>query len=411
MTEDRPLAPDSPQLADEAATWRCAYVHVPFCRRRCPYCDFAVVTPDERPAGVTVADYVGAVIAEIAMEPLWGPLAAVNIGGGTPSTLEPEAVAQILGVLRRRYDLVADAEISVEANPEDVTPALAAALADAGVTRISLGVQSLDGDVLRTLGRAHDAATAAAAMTACREAGIASTSIDLIFGTPGESLVSWLATVDGVLAMGPDHLSTYALTVERGTALSRTVLAGGLAPDPDLQADMYEAAAERGAAGGLVRYEISNYAAPGHACRYNLATWAQGEYLAFGVGAHGHRRGVRRRNLRRLDRYLEAVVMGRRPEAGRETITGWAAEQERLLLGLRRTAGVRVGAGGRTLLASAEGRRLVDADVLTVRDGRLVVRRPLLADAVNRAVVALEDPPDGASAEGSHDLSLSGGDC
>ncbi len=411
MTEDPPPAPDSPQLADDAARWRCAYVHVPFCRRRCPYCDFAVVTPDERPEGVTVAGYVDAVTAEIAMEPPWRSLAAVNIGGGTPSTLEPEAVARIIGALRRRYDLATDAEISLEANPEDVTPQLAAALAGAGVTRISLGVQSLDGGVLRILGRAHNAATAAAAVTACRQAGIASLSIDLIFGTPGEGLDSWLATVDGALAMGPDHLSTYALTVERGTALSRAVLAGAPAPDPDLQADMYEAAAARVAAWGLVRYEISNYAAPGHVCRYNLATWAQGEYLAFGIGAHGHRDGVRRRNVRRLDRYLETIAAGRRPEAGRETITGWPAEQERLLLGLRRTAGVRVGVGGRTLLASAPGRRLVAASVLSARDGRLVVDRPLLADAVNRTIVALEDPLDGASAEGSPGLSLSGGEC
>ena len=395
MSADDLVAPDSAELADRAASWKSAYVHIPFCRRRCPYCDFAVVTPDEGATPDVIDRYVAAVLAEIDMEPDgFGQLDAVNFGGGTPSALAPGDLALILDRLADRWGLRPSAEISIEANPEDIDAATAAALAAVGFTRLSLGVQSFDAAVLASLGRVHDADEAAAAVAAARGAGFGSVSIDLIFGTPGESYPSWRDTVDRAMAAEPDHLSAYALTVERGTGLSRAVLAGAPAPDPDDLADKYEYLDEAVAGAGLTRYEVSNFATPGHPCRYNLATWAQGEYLGFGLGAHDHRGGVRRRNVRRLDVYLERVGGGRSPESGSEVLEGWAAEQERVMLGLRRAAGVIAGPAGTALLRSTDGERLMAAGVLAVRDDRLIVTRPLLTDAAARAVVGLSPPAE-----------------
>jgi oxygen-independent coproporphyrinogen-3 oxidase len=386
-------APDSAELADVAATWKSGYVHIPFCRSRCPYCDFAVVTPDEGGTPEVVDRYVAAVLAEIDMEPDgFGPLDAVNLGGGTPSAMAPADLERILDRLANRHGLRPGAEISIEANPEDIDADTARALCVVGFNRLSLGVQSLDGAVLQSLGRAHDARQALDAVGAARRAGFGSVSIDLIFGTPGESIGEWRTTVDQALAAEPDHLSAYALTVERGTDLSRAVLAGAPAPDPDDLADKYELLDEALAAVGVTRYEVSNFARPGHPCRYNLATWAQGEYLGFGLGAHDHRGGIRRRNVRRLDVYLERVGRREPPESGREVLDGWAAEQERVMLGLRRGAGVVAGPAGRALLRSAAGERLASAGVVVVRGDRLVVARPLLTDAAARAVVALPPP-------------------
>ena len=346
-----------------------------------------MVTPSEtnRP----VAAYVDAVVAEIAMEPEWAPLDAVNLGGGTPSTLDPPSLERILAALGDRFGFVPGAEVSIEANPEDVTPALAEALVDMGFNRISLGVQSLDAAVLGALGREHDRRQAETAVAAVRSAGFRSVSIDLIFGAAGETQASWRATMAAALDLSPDHLSAYGLTVEPGTALSRQIAAGGPSPDPDVQADDYEHLVEAVAGTGLVHYEVSNFAAPGHVCRYNLSTWAQGEYVAFGLGAHGHRDGVRRRNLRRLEAYLDRIADGNRPEAGTVRQDDWGREQERVLLGLRRRAGVAAGVAGMGLWESEEGERLAVAGVLRRDADRLVVTRPLLTDAVSRAVLSL----------------------
>jgi oxygen-independent coproporphyrinogen-3 oxidase len=384
-----PPRPDDPALADGAAAWRGAYVHVPFCARLCPYCDFAVVAGRDD----ATARYVDAVVAEVEMEPRWGALDAVYFGGGTPSRLPATALRRVLDALRDRFGIAADAEVSLEANPEDWSEPFAADVLAAGFTRVSLGVQSFDDAVLGSLGRMHDAADARRAVAAAHRAGFGTVSVDLIFGTPGESIASWHATVAAALECEPAHVSTYALTVERGTALGRAVAAGAPAPDGDDQADKWEHAGATIGAAGLVRYEVSNHAAPGHACRYNLLTWAQGDYLAFGLGAHGHRDGFRRRNVRRLDAYLTMVERGERPEAGRESVAGWAREQERLLVGLRRAAGVVAGPATERLTASDWGRRLVGAGVIAAAGGRLTVSRPLLGDEVARAVLAL-DPPE-----------------
>lgn len=383
--------PDSPVLADEAAGRRAAYVHVPFCHRVCPYCDFAVV---EGSAGAARERYVRALHGEIEAEDPWPgrPLDAIYVGGGTPSLLPSAALGSLVEALRDRFGLHREAEVSIEANPEDWTAELAAGLAGAGFTRVSLGAQSFDPVVLQALGRRHRPEDAEEAVAVARREGFGTVNVDLIFGTPVETDASWEESVTRAVESGIDHLSAYALTVERGTALSRSVRRGAAAPDPDVQAERYERLQSRAAASGLVRYETSNWARPGHACRYNLVTWSQGEYLAFGLGAHRHRDGTRSWNVRRLDRYLERVESGQSPVSGGERLEGWQREQERVLLGLRRAAGVEAGSAGRMLLGSARGRRLVAAGVVGERSGRLVVTRPLLGDEVARAVLALAEP-------------------
>ena len=225
-----------------------------------------------------------------------------------------------------------------------------------------------------------------------RNSGFRSINLDLIFGTPDETAARWEATLDQAIALEPDHVSCYALTVEPGTELARAVAAGAPAPDSDLQADFYEIACQRLGEAGLVRYEVSNWARPLHAARYNMAVWGQAEYLAFGMGAHRFRDGIRSHNRRLLDGYLAAVEGGISPTAGREVIEGWAAEVERVFLGIRRVAGVVAGAAGTALLLSGEGQRLAAAGVIDLIEGRLTVPRPLLTDHVARALLALAPP-------------------
>ena len=360
-----------------------AYVHVPFCARVCPYCDFAVVAGKDD----LTERYFGALLSEIEMEPPCEPLDSVFIGGGTPSRVAPDLLGDVVDRLADRFGLIDGAEVSLEANPEDWTPAVADGLAAAGINRVSFGVQSFDDGVLAGLGRMHAAADGRVAVERARAAGFDSVSLDLIFGWPGESLESWAATVQTAIGLNPDHISTYALTVERGTELSRQVLAGAAAPDPDDQADKYELAmAELGAA-GFDHYEVSNYARSGHQCRYNLNTWAQGDYLAFGLGAHGHRQGIRRRNVRRFEAYLDMVEQGRRPEAGREVIEGWDAEIERVFLGVRMRSGVAPGAVGAVLAADQEAQALIAAGKLSVTEDRILAPDPLFTDAVARVVL------------------------
>jgi oxygen-independent coproporphyrinogen-3 oxidase len=299
-----------------------------------------------------------------------------------------ESLAALLEALERRFGLAGGAEVSLEANPEDWSPGLASGLVAAGFNRVSLGAQSFDAVVLADLGRSHSPDRARRAVGEARDAGFASVNLDLIFGSPAETDASWEASVRAALGCEADHLSTYALTVERGTVLSRRVAAGAPAPDPDTQADRYDTARGWAAAAGMVRYETSNHAAPGAACRYNLLTWAQGDYEAFGTAAHRHRRGERSWNVRRIDRYLERVESGERPVSGSERLDPDARDRERLVLGLRRAAGAVPGPAGEALLASPDGRRLMEAGVIALRDGRIVVERPLLGDEAARAVVA-----------------------
>lgn len=363
-----------------------AYVHVPFCARICPYCDFAVVEGRDE-----LADrYARALALEIAATESDRPIDAVFVGGGTPSRFGGGRLASILSGLRDRFGLAAAAEVTLEANPEDWTPRLAETLVLAGYTRVSFGAQSLDQGVLADLGRRHGPAQVESAVSAARRAGFRSISVDLIFGTPGESVRRWQQTLDRAVKLGTDHVSCYALTVERGTPLGRRVAAGAAAPDPDLQADQWELARDVLGRAGFVRYEVSNWARPGHVCRYNLAVWGQGEYLAFGNGAHGFTGGRRHRNVRRLEAYLDRVEDGGRAVSGSDPVTGWEAELDRLFVGLRRAAGVADGPGVAAFAGSMAGRRLMAAGVVATEDGRMRILDPLLTDEVERVVLDLE---------------------
>lgn len=378
----------TPGEADLFAQSAAAYVHIPFCSAICPYCDFAVVAGRDDLA----ARYVDAVCTEIHAATAWQPLGAVYFGGGTPSHVEPELLQRVLDALVEKHGLAEDAEVSVEANPEDFSSKRAKALRSAGFNRVSFGAQSFDRDVLIALGRRHDAPQIESSLQAAREAGFANLSLDLIYGTPGETDRSWRESLEKVVGLEPDHVSCYALTVEKGTPLGHSVRDGARAPDPDVQADRYDAADNLLSAAGFGRYEVSNWSKPGRQCRYNLTVWAQGEYEAYGNGAHGFRHGRRYRNHRRLDAYIEKVESGASPLAGHDRIEGWEAELDRVFVGLRRTVGVAPGAGTETLLASPEGRSLVEAGVISETDGRVVVTRPLLTDAVHRSVLSQLPP-------------------
>jgi oxygen-independent coproporphyrinogen-3 oxidase len=375
---------------DRHAGTPAAYVHVPFCSAVCPYCDFAVVAGADDMA----RRYIEAVVAEIEASDRWRPLAAVYFGGGTPSHVDPSLLEGVLDALRSRHGLTDAVEISLEANPEDFGPGRAEQLLSAGFNRVSFGAQSFDDAVLTGLGRRHRGADIGAAAANARRAGFENVSLDLIFGSAEESDRSWVETLRQVVTLGPDHVSCYALTVEPGTPLHRAVKAGAAAPDPDTQADRYELAERILAEAGLVRYEVSNWSRPGYECRYNLTVWAQGEYEAYGNGAHRFRDGVRSHNVRRMDAYIERVERGSSPVSGSEEITGWDGEIDRLFVGLRRSAGVGPGPGVEALLATPGGSLLLRERIIEVADGRLVIRRPLLGDEVHRQVLDLE-PPDG----------------
>jgi oxygen-independent coproporphyrinogen-3 oxidase len=339
--------------------------------------------------GVSHAAYVDALVAEIAMETEFGPLDAINFGGGTPSRLAPDQLARVVDALGEQFGFNEGVELSLEINPEDWSDEFGIGLLDAGFTRVSIGAQSFDPDVLRALGRVHTPEMIEDAVRGARSCGLASVGIDLIFGHPVETDDSWYRTVSVAMRAGVDHISTYSLTVEPGTELSRTIALGAEAPDDDVQAGRYERFEEVAGRHNFVRYEISNHALAGHACRYNLSTWAHGEYVAFGMGAHDHRWGVRARNHLRPDRYIEAVNAGGRPRLGIEYLTAADRERDRLMVGLRLAAGTPLTATAQRFAASSEGIRLIQAGILESKSGRLRVIVPMMTDAVIREALSV----------------------
>jgi putative oxygen-independent coproporphyrinogen III oxidase len=295
---------------------------------------------------------------------------SVFVGGGTPSLVDPAALVTVLDAVPR----APGCEVTVECNPDTVTPELVAAYAAGGVNRVSLGVQSMVGHVLAALGRTHDPANVRRAVTLVREAGIPTFNLDLIYGGAGETVDDWRRTLDGALALDPPHVSAYALTVEPGTPLADDP---SRHPDDDDQADKYQAAADAMEAAGLAWYEISNWARPGHECRHNRLYWSMGDYQAFGCAGHSHRAGRRFWNVRTPERYIEAVTAGRSPEAAGERLDPGERRIEALQLAVRTSAGVPAGS-----LPVAELGDLVEVSdddhaVLTIR-GRLLANEVAL---------------------------------
>lgn len=328
------------------------YVHFPYCLRRCPYCDFTIAIVRSIP-GARYADAVlGELQLRLAQRPAWTerPLDSIYLGGGTPSLWDPAEVGRVLQGIARALPLAADAEISLEANPEVADTARLAGYRAAGVNRLSLGIQSFEPGVLATLGRSHSPSDAEDAFRAARAAGFENVSVDLIHGVPGQSLGGAVEDARRAAALRPEHVSSYVLTVERDhlgaeTVFSRRLRQGRLAlPDDAAVVEMVDAVGEVLAAAGLERYEISSHAVPGRHSRHNALYWTGGESLALGAGAVGFQRdgagGLRTTNLRSTPRWLEAVEAGRLPDEERETLGPEALYEERLLLGLRLRSGV-----------------------------------------------------------------------
>jgi putative oxygen-independent coproporphyrinogen III oxidase len=368
------------------------YVHIPFCASRCDYCDFATWTDRDH----LIDDYVTACVADLARRRASGlPVAtSVFFGGGTPSLLAADQLTRILDAIGRTDG----AEVTVECNPDSVDAAKLGAYRRAGVDRLSFGVQSMVPHVLASLGRTHDPANVRRAVAFARDAGFARVSVDLIYGTPGESPDDWQRSLDGALALGVDHVSAYALTVEPATALGRQVAAGAPAPDDDLQADAYLRADAVFAAAGLDWYEISNWARPGEACRHNELYWTGGEYVGIGCAAHGHTDGRRWWNVRTPERYIAAISGGTSAVAGSEVLDPETRAEETFSLALRMRTGAVAGVRAAAVVSDLAEQGLLERGRLEGDGERIVLTRPgrmLASDLTARLLLA------GAASTGS----------
>jgi oxygen-independent coproporphyrinogen-3 oxidase len=370
------------------------YVHVPFCRTRCGYCDFNTYTATELGGGGSQAAYPGLVGAEIdlaarALPAGRAPVATVFFGGGTPTLLRPAEIAGLLARLGQAFGLADDAEVTVEANPESVGPADLEQLRAGGVTRVSFGMQSAVPHVLRVLEREHQPGRTADCVRWARAAGFEQVSLDLIYGTPGESDDDWRASLTAAIEAEPDHVSAYALIVEDGTRLAAKVRRGEIdAPDDDAMADRYLIADDLLSGAGFDWYELSNWAVDDKAhCRHNRLYWTGGDWWGFGPGAHSHVGGVRWWNVRHPTAYAQRLAAGRSPAAARERLTTAERRMEEIMLRARLAEGLPLAL--LTPPALAEAGRLRDSgliDPAAHASGRLVLTRQgrLLADAVIR---------------------------
>ena len=330
-------------VADRSGRWVAdpgfgVYIHIPFCRHRCHYCDFNTYEgQDDQHAA-----YVDALVAEIMRWPGESrPATSVFFGGGTPTLLSPEQLGRVLDAVRVRVRLAPDAEVTIEANPETVDVASLIALRESGFNRISIGVQSLVPKVLLGLGRTHPPEVALAAIAAARAAGFEDINADLIYGSPWETDADWATSLSGVVDSGVDHISAYALTVEEGTPLATLVRTGRLADvDPDVQAERHAVAERELSAAGFERYEVSNWAQSGRASRHNVLYWCAGDYLGFGAGAHAHLQGERWWTTRLPRDFIDAVSSDGSTVDGSERLEADARAGEALMLGLRLRSGI-----------------------------------------------------------------------
>jgi len=319
------------------------YIHVPFCARRCSYCDFAIAVRRTTPSEA----FCRAVLDEWSTwqrHPVWAdadPIATIYLGGGTPSRLSAEALRVLLDRIAKDRPLAPDPEVTLEANPDDVSPQAAAAWLAAGINRISLGAQSFEPAVLTWMHRTHRSEQAADALTILREAGFENLSLDLIFGLPAHLTRSWSRDLDRALALEPDHISLYALTVEDRTPLSRWIAQGRCGtPDDERSADEYLEAHSRLRDAGFDHYEVSNAGRPGFQAKHNSAYWSGARYIGLGPSAHSYLGDQRQWNVREWAAYQRAIQKGKPVVGGRERVHGRRARLEHLYLGLRTNSGV-----------------------------------------------------------------------
>ena len=374
------------------------YVHVPFCRVRCGYCDFNTYTASEL-RGVRRDDYAGHAVREIE----WAatvldrsgvprrPVSTVFFGGGTPTMLPASDLAMILRAIDDTWGILPGAEVTTEANPDSVDAASLETLRAGGFNRISYGMQSAVPHVLATLDRTHDPLRVPVVVDLAKQQGL-DVSLDLIYSTPGESLADWRTSLDAAIACEPDHVSAYSLIVEDGTAMGRMVARGELpAPDDDLAADMYELADQVLGDAGYSWYEVSNWArGDAHASRHNLSYWKGHDWWGVGPGAHSAVAGTRWWNVKHPAAYANRVLSGESPAAGRETIDDETRYVERLLLAARvrgelATSEIRQEARGR--VAGLIARGLVDGSAAVRGRIDLTLQGRLLADAVVRELL------------------------
>jgi putative oxygen-independent coproporphyrinogen III oxidase len=370
------------------------YVHVPFCRSRCGYCDFNTYTAAELGGGGSQAAYPGLVEQEIDLAAKVLPAARAGVrtvffGGGTPTLLAPERLGGIIRKIDERFGLADDAEVTVEANPETVGPAELEQLRARGVTRLSFGMQSAVPHVLRVLDREHQPGRPLDCVRWARAAGFEHVSLDLIYGTPGESDDDWRRSLTAAIESEPDHVSAYALIVEDGTRLAVKVRRGEIKPpDDDAMADRYLMADELLGAAGYRWYELSNWAASDQAhCRHNLLYWTGGDWWGFGPGAHSHVGGVRWWNVRHPSAYAQRLAAGQSPAAARERLTAAEQRMEEIMLRARLAEGLPLAALSGSALQQTErmlDNTLIDRSALAAGRVVLTLRGRLLADAVVR---------------------------
>ncbi|KAA9226608.1 coproporphyrinogen III oxidase [Corynebacterium amycolatum] len=368
------------------------YLHVPFCATRCGYCDFNTYTPGQLGSGATQGDYLDAIVAELEMAVVKHPELArgadtVFVGGGTPSMLGASGLRRLLDGVRNSFGLADDAEVTTESNPESTSPEFFEGLAEAGFTRVSLGMQSAVPHVLATLDRTHTPGRPAAAVAEARAAGFEHINLDVIYGTPGESMANLDTTLEAVLATDVDHVSAYSLIVEPGTAMARKVRRGELPmPDDDDLADRYERIDAALSQAGFSWYEVSNWAKPGGQCRHNMLYWRDGNWWGAGPGAHSHLDGTRFYNVKHPARYAATISGGELPIKDSERLTAEDRHTEKIMLGLRLAEGIDANLLGENELGKA--RRQAEAgmvEFVSVDGGQriqLTNRGRLLADAI-----------------------------
>jgi oxygen-independent coproporphyrinogen-3 oxidase len=359
------------------------YVHLPFCLTRCGYCDFNAYAGLDHLA----SRYVTALLHEADLAaPGWAgePFASVFLGGGTPTMLEVADLRGLLARLRGRFEVSPGAEVTIEANPDTVDEPKLAALLEAGYARLSMGAQSFDRTVLASLERIHDPDSVRLAMRDARAAGYANVNVDLIYGAHGETLGSWERTLRKAVELEPEHLSAYALTIEPSTPLGRKVGRGIVpAPDPDVQADMFELTCSILTEAGYGHYEVSNWAKPGFACVHNLGYWERRPYLGLGAGAHSYRDERRWWNVRPPEEYLATVEAGSLPIGGEERLEPSDAYLEEVFLRLRILEGV-----PSSWVEPSRSAPFVESGLLVDHDGALVpTERGMLL--LNELVLAL----------------------
>ena len=320
------------------------YVHIPYCIKRCGYCDFNTYTPSELQDGATLEivsnDYIDAVLLELDAAPK-DVVPTIFFGGGTPSLLPAHDLGRVIAAIKARNGLTADCEVTLEANPDSVTEEKLAQYLQVGFNRISFGMQSAKPHVLAALDRTHNPANVEKAITMARAAGFQSISVDLIYGTPGESLDDWRETVEAALSLDIDHISAYALIVETGTKLAAQIKRGDLTmPNDDLMADMYLLVDQMCEAKGLTWYELSNWSKPGHQCRHNIAYWENKNWWGLGPGAHSHIDAKRFWNVKHPTTYKQKVFSGETPILESEQLTAEQIKDESILLGIRMREGL-----------------------------------------------------------------------